>query len=890
MPKFFRFGWGFLLVLFSFIAIPAAEHHMQVRVYLSSRAELLAIKKMNLDVAYTKPGEYIDIVSNPEELNRLQLLSFKTEVIHSDLERFYEERLDQAMKMGGYHTYDETVAALDSIHNEHPTITSAKINIGTTIQGRTIWAMKISDNPGTDEGEAEVYYCGLIHAREPITIEILLYFMRYLTINYGTDPMVTDMVNNRELWFVLIINPDGYVYNQTTYPNGGGMWRKNRRNNGNGTYGIDLNRNFGYKWGYDNIGSSSVTGSETYRGTAPFSEPETQALRDFINAHDFVTALNYHSYSNLLIYPWGYEEQFPEDFWIYKEVGDSISAYNGYISAPGWITLYSTNGDADDWDYGDLTGKKKIISYTPEVGDNNDGFWPPSYRILPLCQENLGPNLYIARKAGELFNRPYRFFETQPNFIDTSLVSGDSLVLNLRIYGHQPAGNLTWTVSGRDSFEFTPSQKFLNSQPAGTAGKKVRDSDDLQSATNSYPVGNWLRVEPPSGSVSPGGYFDHQVVLDAKALPTSCTGMTLHGGIVFYVTADVGGGIYDSIIVPVTFVSGPPRQVSAITTSKVRSDISNLTNISSINGYAWRYLDESYDYLYDGSLFLAYLKSSTDTVVYRDLFNTHSFGASSVLNIDSSDSRWQRGIFSTVDPGCNLKVRAEVLAPSHPDSSELMIHRFVAFNLTPDTVRNLYLGIVLDWDIPTSSYNSAGYDSTLNLLWQRNTGNQRYAGIAYLSDTPLYGAKAVKNSTHIYNTGDFETGDLYQVASSPGYLIEGSSTDLSSVLTARKTDLAPGDSVKFDLALVSTKVSLDSLKASVRKAKAMITTYSHGDANGDKKVTISDVVYIVNYLFKGGPAPVPFLSGDANCDGNVNITDVIYLINYLFKGGPGPCS
>ena len=887
MLKFFRFGCGFLLVLFSFIAIPAAEHHMQVRVYLSSRAELLAIKKLNLDVAYTKPGEYIDIVSNPEELNRLQLSGFKTEVIHSDLERFYEERLDQTLKMGGYHTYDETVAALDSIHNEHPTITSAKINIGTTIQGRTIWAMKISDYPDSNENEPQVYYSGLIHAREPISIEILLYFMRYLTNNYGTDPVVTDIVNNRELWFVPIINPDGYVYNQSTNPNGGGMWRNNRRNNGDGTYGIDLNRNFGYKWGYDNIGSSSVPGSETFRGTAPFSEPETQALRDFINAHDFVTALNYHSYSNLLIYPWGYEEQFPEDFWTYKEIGDSISAYNGFISAPGWITLYSTNGDADDWDYGDLSSRNKIISYTPEVGDNYDGFWPPSYRIQPLCQENLGPNLYIAEKAGELYNRPYRFFETQPNFIDTSLISGDSLVLNLRVYGHQLTGSLNYSLTTRDSFEFTLAQGFLNGPPVIKPGKRVRASDDLQFATNSYPVGNWLRIEPQTGAVSPGGYVDHQVILDASQIPSACVGTSLKGGIIFFVS---NGSDTDSIIVPVTFISGPPRQVSAITTSKVRSDISNLTNISSINGYAWRYLDESYDYLYEGSLFLAYLKSPSDTIVYRDLFNTHSFGASSVLNMDSSDPRWQRGAFGTADPGCNLKVRAEVLAPSHPDSSELMIHRFVVFNLTPDTVKNLYLGMVLDWDIPTSSYNSAGYDSTLNLLWQRNTGNQRYAGIAYLSDASLYGAKAVKNSTHIYNTGNFETGDLYQVASSPGYLIEGSSTDLSSVLTAKKTELAPGDSVKFDLALVSTRVSLDSLKASVRKAKAMVATYSHGDANGDKKVTISDVVYIVNYLFKGGLAPVPFLSGDANCDGSVTITDVIYLINYLFKGGPGPCS
>ncbi|MDP3024334.1 MAG: dockerin type I repeat-containing protein, partial [candidate division Zixibacteria bacterium] len=235
--------------------------------------------------------------------------------------------------------------------------------------------------------------------------------------------------------------------------------------------------------------------------------------------------------------------------------------------------------------------------------------------------------------------------------------------------------------------------------------------------------------------------------------------------------------------------------------------------------------------------------------------------------------------------------KGEVLAPSHPDSSELMIYRYSISNLSPDTIKSLYLGMVIDWDVPTSFYdNSAGYDSPLNLLWQQGPANQRYAGIAYLSDGSLFGAKAVVNSTHIYPTGNLETGDLYQLISSPGYYIEGSSTDLSTILTARKIDLAPGDSAKFDLALVSTRVSLDSLKASVRKAREMVATYSHGDANGDKKVTISDVVYIVNYLFKGGPAPVPFLAGDANCDGNVNITDVVYLINYLFKGGTAPCS
>jgi murein tripeptide amidase MpaA len=888
MSKLLKFGWGSLLVLFLFVSGATEEQHMQVRVYISSRAELLAIKKLNLDVTYTKPGQYLDIVSNSEEVSRLQLLGFKTEVIHSNLERFYEERLDQTMKMGGYHTYDETVAALDSIHNEHPTITSAKINIGTTVQGRTIWAMKISDNPGTDEDEAEVYYSGLIHAREPITIEILLYFMRYLTNNYGTDPVVTDIVDNRELWFVPIINPDGYERNRLTNPDGGGMWRKNRRNNGGGVYGVDLNRNFGYMWGYDNIGSSPYPSSETYRGTAPFSEPETQAVRDFINSHDFVTALNYHSYSNLYVYPWGYVLKYPEDYWIYKEVGDSMSAYNGYISAPGWVTLYTTNGDADDWDYGDWSGKKKIISYTPEVGDDNDGFWPPSYRILPLCQENLGPNIYIAKKAGELYSRPYRFFENSYNFIDTFLVSDDSLVLNLRITGHQPSGDLNWTVSDPDSFEITGLFNLSKTITGGNFTKYRQDWNNYNSISSAYPQVNWLRVEPQNGTVSPGGYFDHRVVLDASALPSQCVGKTVQGAIVFYVS---NGTYSDSIIVPVTFLSGPARQVAAINTSKVRSDITNLTNIHGQDDYGWRYTDEGHNYLYDGSLFLAYLKTPADTFVYRDFVQTHSFGASSDINIDTSDPNRKKGYYTAADLDCNLQVRGEVLAPSHPDSSELMIYRYSISNLSPDTIKSLYLGMVIDWDVPTSYYaNYAGYDSSLNLIWQQGPANQRYAGIAYLSKQSLYGAQAIRNDLHIWPTGDLQTGEFYQFISTPGYFIEGSPSDLSSILTAKMIDLNPGDSVKLDFALVSTRTSLDSLKASVSKARAMVGMYLPGDANGDRVVNVTDVIYLINYLFKGGSAPVPFLAGDANCDGAVTITDVIYLINYLFKGGPGPCS
>jgi carboxypeptidase T len=207
--------------------------------------------------------------------------------------------------MGGFFTMTEVYARLDSMFALYPNIITQKFSIGTTVQGRPIYVAKISDNPNVNESEPQVFYNSLIHAREPQAMMTVMYYMYYLLENYGTDPEVTYLVNNREIYFQPIVNPDGYEYNRTTDPNGGGMFRKNRKLNSDGSYGIDLNRNFGYMWGYNNSGSSNIPSDETYRGTSAFSEPETQAYRDFVNSKNFKTTLNYHTYSNLLLYPWG---------------------------------------------------------------------------------------------------------------------------------------------------------------------------------------------------------------------------------------------------------------------------------------------------------------------------------------------------------------------------------------------------------------------------------------------------------------------------------------------------------------------------------------------------------------------------------------------------------
>lgn len=417
-------GWILALALAFSLAVQgqeAADTYREVRIYINSRAEIAALQEAGMGLDHFHFGEnYFDAVLNSQQLEVLKSSGKQFDILIEDLSAYYDQHLrmsaeelkslEKEMKtrypavegfefgsMGGYYTFAEVVTELDSMRLLYPNLISAKQSLGSSIEGRPIWMVKISDNPDVNEGEPEVLYTALHHAREPQSMATLMYFMYYLLENYGSNPEVTFLVNNRELYFVPVLNPDGYVYNQQTNPNGGGFWRKNRRNNGNGSFGVDLNRNYGYQWGYDNTGSSPTPSSETYRGTAPFSEPETQAIRDFCNAHQFKLALNYHTYGDLLIYPWGYINALTPDHPQFLSLAQSMTQYNGYTHGNAPTLLYLVNGSSDDWMYGEQGSKPKIFAMTPEVGSS---FWPGPGEIYPLAQENLIPNLLLARGEG----------------------------------------------------------------------------------------------------------------------------------------------------------------------------------------------------------------------------------------------------------------------------------------------------------------------------------------------------------------------------------------------------------------------------------------------------------------------------------------------------------
>lgn len=414
-----------MLLLFSFTMVAQTEKHSRILIHAEEQqifelAKLgIALEGMNLSRSSS-----IVLELSQSDIEKVNNAGFQYDILIDDVSKFYVDRNKNASyqidrsstdsypvpdgweygDMGGMYTFDQMQAELDTMYQLYPDLITPIQQIGdhVSIEGRPIYWVKISDNPTQNEEEPEVLYTAVHHAREGISLQQMIFFMYHILENYDTDTEIRNIINNTELYFIPVLNPDGYVHNETTNPNGGGMWRKNRRDNGGGNWGVDLNRNYGYEWGYDNSGSSPDPWDDTYRGTAAFSEPETQAIREFCNEHEFKIALNYHSYSDLLLYPWGYTSttQCP-DHDLLNTYAQMMTQDNNYTYGQASTTIYEANGVSDDWMYGEQGEKPMILAYTPEVGGSNDGFWPSISRIIPLCQENVLQNIMAARLVGK---------------------------------------------------------------------------------------------------------------------------------------------------------------------------------------------------------------------------------------------------------------------------------------------------------------------------------------------------------------------------------------------------------------------------------------------------------------------------------------------------------
>jgi carboxypeptidase T len=406
----------------------------------------------DLDVATVKPGIAAEIIATAATMPILRDSGLRLEIVHEDLAAHYAARIqDKNGNFGGWHTYSQNIAYLDSLRVEYPQQISEKWSIGLTHQGRDIWCVRLSSNPDVAQPDKpEILLITMLHAREIMSGDFGLMFADHLCASYGSDPVVTWLMDNRELYLVSIANPDGVVYNEVIAPSGGGMWRKNRRVNGDGTYGVDLNRNFPFQWG--GSGSSGNPSSDTYRGPSAGSEPETQALLDLVNNHNFFAAQDLHTYSNLTLYPWGYTTNPTPHNAIYEHMATLMAQFNGYaVGQPGDL-LYLVSGGSIDWLYGATDEHPMIFSFCNEIGGSADGFWPDFSRRDQLFQDNLWPMLYLMMAASG-------FAEvTDPMATDSDgglLEPGDSGLLSFKVMNHgvtQSLSGLQLTLSSDDPY------------------------------------------------------------------------------------------------------------------------------------------------------------------------------------------------------------------------------------------------------------------------------------------------------------------------------------------------------------------------------------------------------------------------------------------------------
>ena len=424
-----QFSLSLLITFFSFTSF-SQENYSRVKIY-GTDAEINAAGELGVTIDHGQHKHDTWFMTDLSE-TEIQILidnGFTYEIVIADVKAHYvAQNLNPVLKsgektttcpsasgagnfpvidpvnwqlgtMGGFYTYQEFLDELDSMASKYPTLisTRAPISTFTSIEGRSIFWLRMSDNPNSDEAEEEVLYTALHHAREPASLSQLIYYMWWMLENYGTNDEVTYLIDETEMYFVPMINPDGYVYNELTDPAGGGMHRKNRRNVGTSNKGVDLNRNYSYAWG--TTGVSFSPNNDTYLGTAAFSEPETQAMKWFCENHDFQFAFNAHTHGNLLLFPFGWSDtDIASDHDYMQAFTNHMVIFNGY-SAVKSSDLYEASGDSDDWMYADdLVAKPKVFAMTPECsseGTSND-FWPPQAAIHDICAINIWMNKTLA--------------------------------------------------------------------------------------------------------------------------------------------------------------------------------------------------------------------------------------------------------------------------------------------------------------------------------------------------------------------------------------------------------------------------------------------------------------------------------------------------------------
>jgi carboxypeptidase T len=349
-------------------------------------AQLLHLP-LGLDIWQVK-ADHVVLRAEEAQAARLRQMGYTTEEVVETETHIATFATAKAIAL--YHSAETLEHDLRQLAESQPEIAELR-EIGRSLEDRPIWALRIGERRAS---ELKVLFMGCHHAREWIAVEVPYLLAEHLVKNAG-QASAEQWLQRGEIWVAPMVNPDGYEYSRNQYR----LWRKNRRPNADGSIGVDPNRNYGYMWGTrnDNI-SSHVPSDDTYVGPRAFSEPESQAVRNLVARELFRGVITYHSYSQLILYPWGYTTQPVPDaadratmIELAEQMQQLIKGVHGLTYRPLQSDeLYGIPvvGDTTDWTYGEYGVPSFTIELRPRTA-RQGGFILPPEEIQPAFEENL---------------------------------------------------------------------------------------------------------------------------------------------------------------------------------------------------------------------------------------------------------------------------------------------------------------------------------------------------------------------------------------------------------------------------------------------------------------------------------------------------------------------
>jgi carboxypeptidase T len=339
---------------------------------------------LGMDVWEVKPDHLVLRAAEPQA-ERLRLMGYGVEQL--DLAETFLSTFATAEAVAGYHSAATLEQDMRQLADSQPEIAELR-EIGRSVENRPIWALRIGERQGSTR---KLLFLGCHHAREWVAVEVPYRLAEYL-VNHADQNPVQQWLSQGEIWVAPMVNPDGHEYSRTENR----FWRKNRRPNPDGSFGVDPNRNYGYMWGTLNINTSShVPSDETYVGPHAFSEPETRAVRDLIAGELFRGVITYHSFSQLILYPWGYTAQpmvDPDDQDLMVTLANDMQkliydVHDQTYTPQQSSQLYPTAGDTTDWTYGIYQIPSFTIELRPQTMAQG-GFLLPANQVQPTWEEN----------------------------------------------------------------------------------------------------------------------------------------------------------------------------------------------------------------------------------------------------------------------------------------------------------------------------------------------------------------------------------------------------------------------------------------------------------------------------------------------------------------------